>query len=123
MNRVILALNKQTIAIDKQTLLSTLETKLFKHVLGRYKHDNGETIQENSYIVELKETRVNAIIKLAKQNNQESILYIDNKDNSFLVYCETGKRIALGKYTRVTEEQAKQAEAYTLDDNQYSICI
>ena len=122
---VILALNKDTISDDYIEIAEVLDLYKIKRLKGKYTHDDGTGIIENSYIIPLLHVTVSDCIRLARDNKQESILYIDNQREAWLYYCNDGIWSHLGSFTRVSKDYALKQDNYTLDNssNNYYCCI
>lgn len=54
-----------------------------------------------------------AVLRVARQYAQDSILAVDANRAARLVYCETGERESLGQWQCVTEFEAKKRDAWT----------
>ncbi len=113
---VILALNTGELS-DERATLRALGFE-FKPVTGVYK-----TVTEDSYVVLLKQTDdLKKLMDLAAQHEQESILFLDERRNAKLVYLKDNSTEPLGRFTKVSEVEAKQHDNYTKDDNSYYVC-
>jgi hypothetical protein len=77
----------------------------FKEVIGHYKGSN-----ETSFVVDQKHE--NEVQSLAKQYNQESILYVDALGNATLEYLD-GNKVKLGKFEVV--DSPKGLDSFTFD--------
>lgn len=83
-----------------------LESNHYKQVLGSYKG-----VQEKSYVVD--EDFENVVFKLAKEHNQESVLFLDEVRDAYLVFIKDGRQVKIGKWQAV--QDVKGLDAYTID--------
>ena len=83
-----------------------LNTKQFKTLQGSYK---GQV--ETSYLVDADFQGI--VWDLAREYNQESILYVDENRNAYLEYLADGRIEKLGKFQAITN--VKNLDAYTVD--------
>lgn len=106
---VILEVNSESIEQDK-AIISEFLGKPYKreNMLGCY---NGT--ESPSYIIEVtSENPLGAILEFAENNNQESILYLDNQRNAYLYYTDGGI-VSLGRFISTNEIVAKSKDCWT----------
>ena len=115
---VILAVNKPT-EIEDQYQLTKLIGKPYTRpaLTGCYK---GET--ERSYIVPMS-VGLDNILSFARDHRQETVLYLDNQREAFLIDCQTEEDFHIGTFKGVQRERALACEGWTLNNetNQYYI--
>lgn len=80
----------------------------FKRVIGTYKNT-----QEVSYLVP--SVYQDQVLRLAKEMDQESILEVDGNKNAVLRYIEDGRVERLGRFTKVSEDEALNLDSWTRD--------
>lgn len=86
-----------------------------KRVLGSYKG-----ILETSFVANADtDDKLDAVIQLAKQYNQESVLIIDEQRRASLFFIKTGQYEPIGDFRAVDAETAKSLDNWTLDGTQY----
>lgn len=68
---------------------------------------------ESSFGVTLHNHNFKGLLNLARRFKQESILYRDESNECFLVYCDDERVEHIGKWSRVTKEQAERLGDYT----------
>lgn len=108
---VILAVNTITQSTDETFIEQGLTKRPIKHLTGCYK---GTT--ERSYLIPLTHGLLLAdCTAFAKEHNQESILYLDNQRNAYLVYCDKDQSEYLGTFTAVSRDRATGGDAWTYD--------
>ena len=79
--------------------------------------------KENSFIVKVENKYdVMWLTNLAKQFNQESILYIDARNQASLYYIESKTREKLGIFHKVPKSVADNLDAYTMTESGYYAC-
>lgn len=83
----------------------------FKEVVGMYKYKDGSIERENSFLVDA--SHEHRIFELAKNFNQESVLFVDRKRRAFLIYTEDLKTESIGYFKQV--DSIKNIEAATFD--------
>lgn len=86
-------------------------------LLGSYK---GET--ERSYVFEynnLNEYLV--LLHLAKHTRQESVLLLNEANDTALLFCESGERVPLGQFKTVEQSEALSHDAWSYSpvDNKF----
>lgn len=79
--------------------------------------------KEKSFIVKV-ENQYDLIwvTNLAKMFNQESILYVDSRNNASLYYIESKTREKLGIFHKVPKSVADTLDAYTMTKDGYYAC-
>ena len=122
--KVILALN----TANQETETQVLTAQDFQPTVlnGRYTHDNGEAIEETSYLVEVSTDRQLAeLVAIAQEHKQESILVLDDQNNAKLLYMSDYRTLDLGVFTNCTKDEAEASEAYSFNPitNEYYICV
>jgi len=90
----------------------------FKKAVGHYTYDNGSSITEKTFIVDIPKNLELIIGIIFKMFSQESVLVIDSGNNADLVYS-TGGKLSLGAWTEVKD--IKNEKAYTLVNNKYYV--
>lgn len=95
-----------------------------KQVQGCYKDQ-----LEVSYVAAItgksisKAAQLLKVWELAKKNNQESILFVDEGRNAMLKYLESGDYDMLGKLERVSPKEAMDYnDAWTRDGSTFYVC-
>ena len=74
---------------------------------GCYKNET-----EKSVLVDARHEK--SVLELAKEFGQESILFVDRKNNAYLIYLADGNTEKLkGKFQEVTKQIALSLDAYT----------
>lgn len=124
MKHVILALNTTDIHSD-MAILNKAGFEVARRLVGQYKHDNGTTVQETSYLIRISGNMEYAkILQLAGFHNQESVLVLDTKHNAKLRYIQDQSEISLGKFTGCSRDIAVNSTAYTYDpsNGEYYVC-
>jgi hypothetical protein len=101
----IFALNTNNDKESHVLLNEGLTNTQFKTLQGMYK---GE--KETSYLVDA--DFENVAVKLAEEYNQESILYVDETRDAFLLF-KSGERQKLGKWQEI--KNIAGLDAYTID--------
>ena len=106
----------QTAALERDLLKSGFE---FKKVKGVYKG-----VSEDSFLVSVVDTPLEeaALKILARDFNQESILYVDGNRNATLIFVDfnnESKQLLKGKFQAVPDHVAKQLENTTFDGKDY----
>lgn len=89
----------------------------FKEVEGRYTYDNGTTVIELSFYVEINDvieqhTLFDLVWSLSKNANQESFLQLDSNREATIVSLQ-GETFGIGVFTAVSEAEAKSSSAFT----------
>lgn len=112
---VILALNTET---DVETEKAILEQAGFEYprpVDGVYK---GE--KEQAWLLGI--NTVESALSVARDHGQESILFLDNQRNGWLIYCADERRELLGEFHEVSQSVAISRDSYTISDGRYFVC-
>lgn len=107
---IIFALNRSTQAQDIQVLEE--RGIPFIPCIGCYKGD-----KEWSYLVDAE--YLDSLRLLLKEHNQESVLYLDNQRNAFLLYASTNytEPEYLGRLRETSQAMALKEDAYTYNMN------
>ena len=63
------------------------------------------------------------VMRLARVYQQESILAVDVNGAARLLFLDGSKPLGIGKFTCVSENEAKRAAAYTKRNGRYYICV
>lgn len=91
----------------------------FKAGRGSYKG-----VSNPSYLVLFKDLRdLRAIINLANESKQESILMVDVDRKCELVYLDTGNRLDIGKWTEVERWELDGRDAYSELDGRLFVAV
>lgn len=117
---IILAANLPTPAEDKQAISKLVGKAYDKPALvGSYKG-----VTEDSYIVDCHLISIDKACHWGLEHNQETILFLDNQRNAFLVDCKTAKPKPIGEFVGVSKQQAMAGDSWTYnpDTSQYYIC-
>lgn len=125
---VVLELNRETELDDLAMLRAAgLRARVVKHVVGSYK---GQT--SPSYIIDVggrgehygwtDDAALEQVMRLAAQAGQESVLFLNNKREAKLIYCDDFKSTNLGQFVAVSRDEALKQDGWTLDGNQFYIC-
>lgn len=115
---VILALNLNDRGREC-TIMHELFDGRFKELEGCYKG-----VVENSYLVTVPEwtidglQRLDKVIDLARQFNQESILLVSQKREASLLYLHDNqpeKLVKIGDFEAITQWEARELDSWTFD--------
>lgn len=82
---------------------------------GRYQGFNEQTFLLESTDYGIHEDNVALALELADQFSQESILVVDNEDVATIVTVSGRESVVIGRFTEVSEDEAKRESAYTFD--------
>lgn len=105
---VILSLNHGDVEQELKVIKDAGFSRL-KHVHGKYK---GQL--ENSYVVAVRSPEeVDRLLLLARKYNQECIMFIDEKRDAILYYCDTYDVEPIGELVTVYEHLAHKQDSYT----------
>lgn len=95
----------------------------FKHVLGSYKN----TLESSIVAIVDTDLKLDKVRSLAFQDDQESILIVDESRRAYLEYneiCTLEFKIEpIGNFRHVQVEDIKDFENWTLDGTDYYTCI
>lgn len=116
---VMLELNLDRIEDERQILKD--HGLVFKACLGSYKGK----VSPSYLVVITKDSDLNICMNLAKTYNQESILYVTSDRDAGLIYINSDEVESLGKFKRVSKQDAESSDAYTYDlsTNQYYMAV
>ena len=112
----ILALNIEDASNELSIVRSNLGNDA-RPVEGVYKGKH-----ERAYIVPLIDTTLNDVLKLAREFDQESILFLDNQRQGWLHYCDRCLSDYLGTFKEVSPMVADTLDTYTKDGVKYYAC-
>lgn len=121
MKKVFISLDKGANKKAQQTYYTELINMYNQcHVLGTmveggYTHRNGtQVIEPTLYFLNVTDRQYDALLELARQYEQESILVVDQTNNkSFLVYTDKPKSpIYIGQWTQVKCEELSNLEGF-----------
>ena len=117
---VILEVNSPSIAQDKAIISEFLGYEYNRsEMIGSYKG-----VQNPSYIIELTDKTLGEVLAFATNNNQESILHLDNERRASLLFAvPVESDIQLGMFKAVPKSIALQSDNWTMNPtiNQYYI--
>lgn len=89
-----------------------------KVVQGCYKG-----VVSDSYIVPCNTATRQHVLSIAREYDQESVLYLDQYRGGYLLYTDGREDEYVGLWANVTESHAKSLDAYTRDGNKYYSCV
>lgn len=116
--RMVMALNLDTLGEELAMIKMVTDIDYtLPPLLGSYE---GET--ERSYVFEYSNlSEYLVLLHLAKHTNQESVLLLDENNESTLLFCESGERVPLGQFKSVDQAKAlsQAAWSYSPVDNQF----
>jgi hypothetical protein len=103
---------------------NALRTKLLKDMLedigAEFLQADGcyKGTEEVSFVVKSDITMFKALLDIASKNfAQESVLYVDEDKQAYLMYCDMFKTEQLGTFTQVNPKRLESLEAYSVIDN------
>jgi hypothetical protein len=104
----------------------TQEMKL-KLSMSKFKFIEAQSVykgtKEKSFIVKVESVAaLEYLVKLADHFRQESILYIDARNQASLYYIESKTREKLGIFHKVPKSVADTLDAYTMTESGYYAC-
>ena len=105
---IIFALNAGSTGYE-ESLLNGLGIHC-KVLIGSYKK-----VTEYSYIADASD--LDKLKSLLRETNQESVLYLDNQRNAYLLYALDNytEQKYIGDWTEVSQQTALKEDAYTFD--------
>ena len=59
----------------------------------------------------------------AEYFEQESYLFVDDSDQAYLIYTETGKTEHIGTFRRVHEFEARKRAGYSIIENEFYLAV
>ncbi len=87
----------------------------FRKVAGSYKG-----AAETSYLVLVEDQeQLPALYRLAEAFKQESVLYVDSQGYAALFDADGNWLTELGKFSEISESEARELDAYTYADGKY----
>lgn len=63
-----------------------------------------------------------AVLRMARQYGQESVLHVTPERNAALIYCDGERREPLGRFREVDETEALRHDAYTEYCGRFWVC-
>lgn len=122
---IIMAFNQDEDPAGELVMVEYMTTRDPAHDIG-VKQVQGffDGVSETSYVCTYHtDSEYDRLIDLAFQNNQKSILRLDNQRNAYLYNVKNAEEAFIGKWVSVSEAIAKEFNAWTFDPstNQYYI--
>lgn len=131
----IMAFNEKKKEGDREAIQQYLglETGEYKELLGKYTMAGSDcdlTVSEYSYLFTEDMVTFEQVMNVAKEFEQESVLFLDNQRNAYLLYLSQEDKYPspmcgeyLGRFIEVSKEIAEDKPAFTFDPttNKYYI--